>query len=98
MDHHYTQVGAEHHGSPNFSLLDEPHLLTGVEEASLTDRIGSLNNASVNTGQFSIPRKPVEENTARVSEIPAKSTQVEKVKQSTQSNEVPRQAHIFKNW
>lgn len=108
MGDRYTQVGLGHHGSPNFSLLDEPHLLAGIEEASLTDleatpsfedHIGNVSHASLDTGQFSIPRKPVGDKTAMVSEIPAKSTQVEKGKQSTQSRgEVPRQAHIFKNW
>ena len=111
MDHHpYTLVDAEHHESLNFSLLDEPHLLTGIEEARLMDLeatpfiedhtcTGEVSHASVDTGQFSIPRKPVKGNTATVSEIPAESTQAEQEKQIMQSRgEVPRQAHIFKSW
>lgn len=100
------QVGAENH--QNFSLLDEPHLLMGVEEANLTDleatpntedHIVKVSHASVDTGQFSISRKPVGYNTAMVSDVPAKSTQVKEENQSTQSRgEVPCQTHIFKNW
>ena len=101
-------VGAQHDRSPNFSLLDEPHLLIRVEGASLADldaapNIGDdvikVTPASVDTAQFSISRKPVGCNTAMGSKTLAKSTQVGTENQSIQPREDDsRQAHVFKNW
>lgn len=100
------QVDAEPEPSPNLSLLDEPHLLAGIEGASpLKDDDTTSNirddasHVSLDIAQFSIKRKPVEYITAAGSKVLVKGTQVMVADQKVHSGvESPRRAHVVKNW
>ena len=108
MAYQYVPGGAEPDLRPNFSLLDEPHLLFGVEKDSLPAPNAALSTGcdrsteyhdALNIAHFSIPRKPVGFNTNVESRallarnpIGEESHVVQTAKGSG------RQRHIVKDW